>query len=214
MNDSSTGTLRERQKGLTRNAIIEALAETIQEQGLHDFSVQEVADRAGVSHRTVYRHFSDREALLDGLAREMDELFRERNLPLLPESAADIAVQVRTAFEMFRERPALMRAVALGALSTGTQPTSRRERDRVFREKVEEAAAGLPESEARKASAVIRYLANSLAWVVLTEQLGLDEDEVGDAVAWAVETLVADLERRSREDSQALSENRDDEEER
>jgi AcrR family transcriptional regulator len=212
MGDSTTATLRERQKSLTRDAIIDALAETIQEQGLHAFSVQDVADRAGVSHRTVYRHFPSREALLDGLAREMDELFRERDLQVLPESAEDIAVQVRTAFELFRERPTLMRSVAVGALATGTQPESRGERDRVFREKVEEAARGLGKAEARKASAVIRYLANSLAWVVLTDQLGLAEDEVGDAVAWAVETLVADLKRRSSEGIETLTGTRDEEE--
>lgn len=33
------------------------MVEVILEGGLPGFSVQEVADRAGVSHRTVYRHF-------------------------------------------------------------------------------------------------------------------------------------------------------------
>lgn len=198
MTDSDTATLRERQKGLTRDAILEALAHTILEKGLYDFSVQDVADRAGVSHRTVYRHFPGRDALLDGLAREMDRFFDEREQPTLPESALDIAAKVRSTFELFGERSDLVRAVAIGALATGTQPDSRRTRDRIFREKVMEAARGLPEEEARGASAVIRYLANSLAWVVLTDQLGLDEEEAGDAVAWAVETLITNLERRAQ----------------
>ncbi len=209
MTESSAETLRERQKGLTRDAIMDALAETIHEQGLHDFSVQDVADRAGVSHRTVYRHFPGRDALLDGLSRELDALFEERDLPVLPETASDIADQVRTAFEVLSERPSLIRAVAVGALSTGIQPGTRKERDRVFREKIEEAAGCLPEAEARKASAVIRYLANSLAWVVLTDQLGLHEDEAGDAVAWAVETLLADVEQRGREGCRTLADDRD-----
>lgn len=199
MTGSSTGTLRDRQKNLTRGAIMDALAETIHEQGLHDFSVQDVADRAGVSHRTVYRHFPGRDALLDGLARELDDLFEERNLPVLPTTASDIPEQVRAAFELFGQRPSLIRAVAVGALSTGIQPGTRKERDRIFREKIEATAGRLCDAERRKASAVIRYLANSLAWVVLTDQLGLDEDEAGDAVAWAVEVLLADLERRGRD---------------
>lgn len=209
MTEASAGTLRERQKDLTRDAIMDALAETIHQQGLHDFSVQDVADRAGVSHRTVYRHFPGRDALLDGLARELDALFDERDLPILPENASDISEQLRIAFRLFGERPSLIRAVAVGALSTGIQPGTRKERDRVFRAKIEEAAGCLPDPEARKASAVIRYLANSLAWVVLTDQLGLDEEEVGDAVAWAVDTLLADLERRGREGHRTLSDDRD-----
>ncbi|MCB1015943.1 MAG: TetR/AcrR family transcriptional regulator, partial [Acidimicrobiales bacterium] len=36
-----------------------------------DFSVQGVADRCGISHRTVYRHFPTRESLLDGLVERM-----------------------------------------------------------------------------------------------------------------------------------------------
>lgn len=189
--------LRERQKSLTRNAILDALAETVVDQGLHDFSVQDVADRAGVSHRTVYRHFPDRNALLDGLAGRLDDLFRERDRPVLPGTAADIAEQVGSAFELFAEHPRLVRAVAIGSLATGEQPRSRRTRDRVFREKVAEAAEGLSDDEARRASAIVRYLANSLAWVTLTDQLGLDREDATEAVTWAVETLLADLRRRA-----------------
>lgn len=194
----SETTLRERQKRLTRESILEALAEVIHEKGLYDFSVQEVADQAGVSHRTVYRYFPGRAALLDGLAGEMDRFFRERDVPLLPDSAADLPAKIRTTFELFGERPELIRAVAIGALATRTQPESRKSRDRIFRAKVSETARGLPEEEVRAASAVVRYLANSIAWIVLTDQLGLDEGEAGDAVAWAVETLLTDLEERGQ----------------
>lgn len=197
MTDASAPSLRERQKSLTRDAILDALAETIVDQGLHDFSVQDVADRAGVSHRTVYRHFPDRDALLDGMAAKLDTLFRERELSVLPDVAEDIAGQIRSAFDVFAEHRPLVRAVAVGALATGSQPETRQIRDRVFREKVEEMAEGLPPEEARRASAVVRYLANSLAWVTLTDQLGLEEEEAIEAVSWAVETLLSEVRRRA-----------------
>lgn len=190
-------TLRDRQKRLTRDAILAALAETIEQEGLYGFSVQDVADRAGVSHRTVYRHFSGRAALLDGLADEMDRFFQQKDVPVFPEDASELPARVRDAFRLFGERPDLIRAVSIGALATRTQPESRRERDRRFRSKVEEVAAGLPEAEVRGASAIMRYLANSMAWIVLTDQLGLDDEEAADAVAWALETLLADLEARA-----------------
>lgn len=199
MPHGDAASLRERQTTLTRDTILDALAETIVEQGLHDFSVQDVADRAGVSHRTVYRHFPSRDALLDGLAGKLDALFAERDLPVLPETAGEIAEQVRTAFDLFDEHRALVRAVAVESLATGSQPKSRRARDRAFREKFEKAAAGLPEDEARAASAVLRYLANSLAWVVLTDQLGLEKQDATRAVTWAVETLLADVRQRAAE---------------
>lgn len=201
MPDDGAPTLRERQKGLTRDLILDALAETIDDQGLHDFSVQDVADRAEVSHRTVYRHFPSRNALLDALAGRLDDLFREREVSTLPTLAEEIAPQLRSAFELFGRHRRLVRAVAVGALGAGIQPGTRQARDRAFVEAVEEAAEGLPEEEARRAGAVIRYLANSLAWVVLTDQLGLEEEEAAEAVVWAVETLLADLRRRAPGDS-------------
>ena len=41
----------------TRRAILDALAHVVVESKGFGFSVQEVADRAGVTHRTVYNHF-------------------------------------------------------------------------------------------------------------------------------------------------------------
>ena len=51
----ANGALRERQVGLTRDLIMEALAEVIAEGRLAEFSMQDVADRAGTSLRTLYR---------------------------------------------------------------------------------------------------------------------------------------------------------------
>ena len=52
----------------TRTAILEAVAAEIAASGLTGFSIQGVADRAGVTHRTVYNHFPTREALNDARA--------------------------------------------------------------------------------------------------------------------------------------------------
>ena len=46
--------LRERQKAMARESITEAAAALVTERHQLDFSMQEVADRAGVSLRTVY----------------------------------------------------------------------------------------------------------------------------------------------------------------
>lgn len=54
-------------KARTREAILRALAEVVVAEGVAAMSVQQVADRAGITHRTVYRYFPDRQALLDGL---------------------------------------------------------------------------------------------------------------------------------------------------
>src|SRR4030095_12883026 len=58
----------------TRRAILDAMVDVIMETDGIGFSVQAVADRAGVSHRTIYNHFPTRESLCDAFSDYVDEL--------------------------------------------------------------------------------------------------------------------------------------------
>src|SRR5689334_15908321 len=59
--------LRERQAEQTRQIILDALIDQLVDTGAFEYSVFEIARRAGVSVRTVYRHFPDRESLFKAL---------------------------------------------------------------------------------------------------------------------------------------------------
>ena len=52
--------LRDKLNDTTRDVIIEALVAQLNERGAFDFSYFELARRAGVSVRTIYRHFPPR----------------------------------------------------------------------------------------------------------------------------------------------------------
>ena len=54
--------------GDLRNALIKAAAELIEEQGSLDFAMIDAARRAGVSSAAPYRHFKDKDALLQAVA--------------------------------------------------------------------------------------------------------------------------------------------------
>src|SRR5262245_5486480 len=73
MKSKATAGTRQR----TRRAILEAMVDVIMETDGIGFSVQAVADRAGVTHRTIYNHFPTREALCDAFADYVDELLEE-----------------------------------------------------------------------------------------------------------------------------------------
>ncbi|QFU76169.1 TetR/AcrR family transcriptional regulator [Halioglobus maricola] len=55
--------------GDLRNALILAAVELIEEKGSPDVAISEVAKRAGVSAAAPYRHFKDKEALLDAVSQ-------------------------------------------------------------------------------------------------------------------------------------------------
>ena len=58
--------LRERQAQQTRELILDAVTELLENHRIDEVTTREIAQSAKVSERTVYRHFPDRDALLTG----------------------------------------------------------------------------------------------------------------------------------------------------
>jgi AcrR family transcriptional regulator len=53
-----------------REALVEAAVEVVREGGPEALSLRELARRVGVSHAAAYRHFADRDALVDAVAEQ------------------------------------------------------------------------------------------------------------------------------------------------
>ena len=84
------------------------------------------------------------------------------------------------------------------ALGREARAHRRRERLQAIRTALEEEVGALPEQELRQAEAVLAYLHNMLAYTTLREESGLGGEEIGQALGWAIRTLVADLRSRQR----------------
>jgi len=195
MTQGKTTPLRQRQTELTRDLIFGALAAIVAEQGVHDFSVQDVADRAGVSHRTVYRHFPTREALLEALPEWLESRFEPAGGRTLPTSLDELPDLVVRNFRVFDAHADVIRA--LDALSHGANVLGpyRARRTAAFREVVaREVAYVLPPEDVSAVAGVLRLLASSRAWRQLTEEHGVPTEAAGHAVAWALRKLVDELE--------------------
>jgi AcrR family transcriptional regulator len=63
--------------GDLRAAVLSAAGKMIEKEGLGGLSVREAARRAGVSHSAPYRHFTDRDALLEALVAEGFSLLKQ-----------------------------------------------------------------------------------------------------------------------------------------
>ncbi len=66
--------------GHLEETLLDAAIQVIAEKGAADFTLREVARRAGVSHNAPYRHFADRDELLASVA---EQGFRELNQSML-----------------------------------------------------------------------------------------------------------------------------------
>ena len=177
-------------RGATRARILAALAEVVLEGGLPDFSVQGVADRCGISHRTVYRHFPTRESLLDGLVEQMSAAMEAAGGAARVETLDDLPGAVTTNFAMFSAHESVAGAAVRFSVGTATENRDRRQRSDAVAAAV--AGLGLDERDTRMASSVLRYLSSSRTWLLL-RLAGLDAEEGGTAAAWALEVLIAAL---------------------
>jgi TetR/AcrR family transcriptional regulator, regulator of autoinduction and epiphytic fitness len=149
---SPMGTERKQRDGRTvraertRRALVEALLALLNEGRLRP-TAAEIAERAGVSERSVFQHFPDREVLLEAVAREQ----YERVMPTIRPVDASLSLAARIdEFVAQRatlyERAAGVRRAALlmepeSDVVAGWLTTVRRagaaEAERVFRREIE-----------------------------------------------------------------------------
>jgi AcrR family transcriptional regulator len=77
----------------------EAAVGLVQADGADALSMREVAGRVGVAHRALYRHYADREALLDAVAADGFGRLAERLAAAVETREAFVTAYVRFALE-------------------------------------------------------------------------------------------------------------------
>jgi AcrR family transcriptional regulator len=195
--------LADRKRRVTRDAVVDAAIEAIRERGI-DFSVQDAADRAGVTHRTVYRYFSSRQALIDAVAERYEAWLGEQGVTEA-ESVEELLANMESLFRLFDQRPDLLRAVALHTLIGGERTALSQRRTERWRRMFEASLPQLPPDEVEPLFAVCRTLTGSLGWYLLTSQFGLTGEQAGRAVRRVVEAVFADLRRKDETARRAAS---------
>ncbi|MDO3409865.1 TetR/AcrR family transcriptional regulator [Saccharibacillus sp. CPCC 101409] len=172
--------LRRQQQEITSKAIMDAVEQLITEGRIHNFTIQEVARRAGVSYGSVYRHYSSREALLEGLRQWWLDHHVGRipayagTLDGLPDWIAKMIPEVYGSLPQIR---ALLLTVS--ALRMDRKHSSTGDRDEWIRALVEREAPHEADAELRDSSyRTIRHFVSMNTWVELQSRYELDEREL------------------------------------
>ena len=181
-------TLRERQHTATRNLILDALVDQLAETGAFDYSAFELARRANVSVRTIYRHFPDRDALLAAMSTRVNERIGLYNMPTNPHELPDAA---RVLFRKFDENPQLI--VAQITTTAGGQVRSHGRKDRIARTRmaVDQLGPDLDPDTRNARTAVLACLLSANVWMRMRQEFAMNGAQSGDALAWALEVLLA-----------------------
>ena len=180
----------------TRTLIVEAMVEQLGETGVIDFSVFEIARRAGISPRTIYRHFPTREDMFDAMSRMVNERVGFPDYATTPQGIADLA---RKLFPAFDENEALILAQMQTPTGQTVRAHARKERASTMRRAVDSIAPDLSEDERNAFAAVCHCVMSADAWRRMRTDFDLDGESSGEAAGWALETLFAAIEQRNQQ---------------
>jgi AcrR family transcriptional regulator len=95
----------------TRERIVTAVRELLREERFHESTVEQVAERAGVSRATVYQHFRSRIDLVDAICETFDAnpaLIELRRTIMLPDPETALVRTIALAMRFWESEDAIL----------------------------------------------------------------------------------------------------------
>jgi AcrR family transcriptional regulator len=181
--------LREEQANQTRERILEAVTR-VMARGLAELSIPAVAQEAGVSVPTVYRHFNSKAALLNALP----ELFAAKTgMDRVPMQVSldELEATLATAFHGVDQLGELERAALLSPLGEQARRAQMPARLQAMRAVADGLAPGLPPTTRARLARLLLLVTTTASLRTLHEHLGLSTDAAAADVAWLIRAAVA-----------------------
>ena len=178
-----------------RGRLLDAMAQAVSEHGYGATTVAHVVSRAGVSRKTFYEHFSDKEAcflaLYDtGIAYvlgRIDETLRADTADLSPRGR--VAAGLRAFLSVLAEEPAFSRAIILEVHAAGGPALKRRRATlEAFAQRYEDINA-----EARAEDPSIPVLHHDIAIALVAATIELAAIRIADGHAGTLPALAEPL---------------------
>ena len=180
--------LRAEQAEQTTARIVQAAVDLLSEGDAADLSMAEVAGRAGVSVRTVYRSFASKDELLDGVIGWINgHLSGVIEAP--PETRQDYeATTADVIVELFEIEP-LLRALFATAAGRASHQRQAPARQASMRGAYAAELEGLDDGEARRLVAVLHLVASSNGALFMKDYWDLPPEDIGRVMEWAIRVL-------------------------
>jgi AcrR family transcriptional regulator len=185
-----TTDLRQRQLDLARVAIFDALRRHLEAGDADTVSMDDLAKEAGVSRRTLYRYFPNRDELLAAAGTWIRDDVLQLPIEI---GEAGIAASFRTAAARLNENPRLARALLRTETGRAVRAGYRSKRVDAIKLALRRDVPGLSGRALEKAAAVLAYLCSSNAWITIQDDAGIDASSAQAAVTWAIDALLAQL---------------------
>ena len=179
-------TLREAQTKLLRERVLDAVCDLI--RAGEDVTFTNVAAAADVPERTVYRHFPNRQALINALFAHVNQRIGFGGQP--PTTRAGMTAMVQQVFPGFDSVAAVIDELL-------SSPEGRRARLEAVEDRraaalavVADARRDLDHESARHVAAVVQVLGSAAVWRALRDFWDLDGTQAATAVTTAIDALL------------------------
>jgi len=187
--------LRAEQAQRTRDLILDAFTDLLEDRRADDITTREIAQRAGVSQPTVYRHFPDRTALLEGLSGRIGtRMGMPGPVPVSP-NADDLGTRIETMYRGADNVAVEVRAEVLLNSDPRWYAEQTRRTSAAFRVAVAEAFPELDGRQHAQIAGLLRCLGSSHSWLRMREEFGIPGAESGPMTRWAIELILAAVRR-------------------
>jgi AcrR family transcriptional regulator len=177
--------------------ILRAASDEIVEKGLEVVSLQAVAERAGVSKRTLYNYFDSRETLLAGIVDWSDELTIEMGGYLMPGGLDVLPEMIPAVWRTWEAQGTVYEAalrVEAASVEQGRSP-SRIARHAAIAEAITEVQPHLTPWQSEMLASLVHAFGSAPVYWRLTQEDGLDVADAAALVAWNVTLIREALER-------------------
>jgi AcrR family transcriptional regulator len=141
--------------------MLDAAVELLEHAPMTGLTVRAVAERAGISERTVFRYFTTRDEMLDAVAKE---LARRIDLPAEPKSIDELLGYPAALYSRFEATAALTKAALHSELFHRMRSTQAQRRWAAVEKLLDRAAPKRAECERKIAAANIRYYLTATTW--------------------------------------------------
>lgn len=183
-----TSPLRAEQAEQTTARIVQAAVDLLSEGDASDLAMADVAARAGVSVRTVYRAFASKDDLLDGVIGWINTHINQAT-GARPETRHDYETTTAAVIhEVFRIE-SLYRALFATAAGRASHQRTAQERQATMRTAYADELEGLDEGEARRLLAVLHLVASSSGALFMRDYWDLPPEDIGRVIEWAIRVL-------------------------
>ena len=187
MEEVLSKTHRERQRDVTAEIILDAVGRCLEDVELTELTFTQVARMAGLGERTIYRHFPNKEALLEGWWRAHKARLGQETFPDTLAALLDFPVK---AFPAFDQEAEIMRGAVLSPQGRAMTLARNDERQAAIRRAVRaELGPEASEDLVLTVCASVQLIQSATAWLTMRDYWDLLGEQSGQIARRAIQAI-------------------------